>query len=105
MCTEKDPMDCHRNILVARQLYKQKYYVKNILENGYIESQEHLEQRLLDLYFPNKNQRTIFDLACAECDNSALIEKAYDLRNKDIGFNKNSEQEKLVDEDIYHRVY
>lgn len=105
MCTEKDPMDCHRNILVARQLYKQKYDVLNILENGYIESQEHLEKRLLDLYFPTRNQRTLFDLASMEYDDSALIEKAYDMRNKDIGFNINNEKEKIAVEDIYHRVY
>ena len=105
MCTEKDPMDCHRNILVARQLYKQKYCVKNILENGNLESQEHLEQRLLDLYFPDRNQCMIFDLARTECDSSSLIEKAYELRNKDIGFNKNNKQEKILDGDIYHRVY
>lgn len=105
MCTEKDPMNCHRNILVARQLYKQKYEVKNILENSYIESQEHLEQRLLNLYFPNRNQCTIFDLGCMETDNSTLIDKAYSLRNKDIGFNINNEQEKTAGEDIYHRVY
>lgn len=105
MCTEKDPMDCHRNILVARQLYKQKYEVLNILENGYTESQEHLEKRLLDLYFPTRNQRTLFDLASMEYDDSALIEKAYDMRNKDIGFNINNEKEKIAVEDIYHRVY
>lgn len=105
MCTEKDPMDCHRNILVARQLYKQKYDVLNILENGYTESQDHLEKRLLDLYFPTRNQRTLFDLASMEFDDSALIEKAYDIRNKDIGFNINNEKEKIAVEDIYHRVY
>ncbi len=105
MCTEKDPMDCHRNILVARQLYKQKYDVLNILENGYTESQDHLEKRLLDLYFPTRNQRTLFDLASMEYDDSALIEKAYDIRNKDIGFNINNEKEKIAVEDIYHRVY
>ena len=29
MCTEKDPIDCHRNILVARELYKHNYSIKN----------------------------------------------------------------------------
>jgi len=62
MCKEKDPIDCHRNILVARQFFIQGFKVLNILGNGLTENQEHIEERLLDLYFPERNQMTIIDI-------------------------------------------
>jgi len=82
MCTEKDPIDCHRNILVARELYKHNYSIKNIFENGEIQTQDCLEKRLLDMYFPNWKQPTLFENKASDLE---LINQAYRLRNKDIG--------------------
>ena len=46
MCAEKDPMDCHRTILVAR--HAQKFTeVEHILNDGSIETHGELEARLL----------------------------------------------------------
>lgn len=89
MCTEKDPIDCHRNILVAKQFYKRNYDIQNILENGYLESQEHLEKRLLDMYFPNRYQLDFMDLIKKSKTEEELIDEAYKLRNKDIGYTLN----------------
>lgn len=36
-CTEKDPLDCHRSILIAQQLCKQGVSVDHILANGKLE--------------------------------------------------------------------
>lgn len=94
MCKEKDPIDCHRNILVARQFFKQGFKVTNILENGSIETQEHLEERLLDLYFPERNQVTISDVQNkGNIDKNSLIKQAYILRNREIGYSPNNEKE------------
>ncbi|CQR73276.1 hypothetical protein SOV_50580 [Sporomusa ovata DSM 2662] len=96
MCTEKDPINCHRNILVARNFYKQNYQVENILQNGEIQNQRVVEKRLLDTYFPNRMQQTLFDSR----DNSnslELIEQAYRLRNKDIGYSISEEKESLAE--------
>ena len=49
MCAEKDPLDCHRTILVARKLVEQGLTVKHILADGGIESHEEVLDRLLDL--------------------------------------------------------
>ena len=38
MCAEKDPLDCHRTILVARELVEDGADVAHILENGEVES-------------------------------------------------------------------
>lgn len=38
MCAEKDPLDCHRTILVARELIAAGVSVAHILSNGRVES-------------------------------------------------------------------
>ena len=85
MCTEKDPIDCHRSIMVARQFHENKYKVGNILTDGSLQSQDDIEQRLLDLYFPDRMQPTLFETGetITELD---LIVNAYRLRNKEIGY-------------------
>ncbi|WP_017209972.1 DUF488 family protein [Clostridium beijerinckii] len=89
MCTEKDPIDCHRNILVANQFHKRNYNIENILENGSLEKQEHLEKRLLDMYFPDRYQLNFMDLNKNSKTEEELIDEAYKLRNKDIGYTLN----------------
>ena len=103
MCTEKDPIDCHRTILIAPKFYgkgngiaqtcaQAGYEVKNILENGGIQTQEDIENRLLDIYFPNRMQVTIFEVLGDKKSDSQLIKEAYKLRNRDIGYNIEKEK-------------
>lgn len=47
MCAEKDPLDCHRTILVARNLIELGVEIRHILADGRIESREESEERLL----------------------------------------------------------
>ncbi len=47
MCAEKDPLDCHRTILVARELVEQGILVRHILADGRIEPHEETLNRLL----------------------------------------------------------
>jgi uncharacterized protein (DUF488 family) len=104
MCKEKDPIDCHRNILVARKLYIQGYKVLNILESGLLESQEDLEIRLLNIYFPERDQLSISDIYSNRVyDSKFLINEAYKLRNKEIGYCIDKEQ--TQNEIIHNRVY
>ena len=46
VCAEKDPLECHRTILVARALFARGVAVKHILEDGAIESHEQALERL-----------------------------------------------------------
>jgi len=48
MCAEKDPLQCHRTILVARNLVEQGTPIQHILFDGKIESQEQSIERLLE---------------------------------------------------------
>ena len=47
MCAEKDPLHCHRTILVARNIVTQGTPVRHILSDGAIETHEQSIERLL----------------------------------------------------------
>lgn len=50
MCSEHDPLDCHRCLLVGRALVeKRNFEVRHILGNGKIISHKMIEDRLLEL--------------------------------------------------------
>ena len=76
MCTEKDPISCHRAILICRFIRNENYSVEHILEKGNLESHRELEIRLLkSMGLPNK------DLFFNE---SQILEQAYDAQGKII---------------------
>jgi uncharacterized protein (DUF488 family) len=47
MCAEKDPLTCHRAILVARHLVARGMIVRHILEDGTLEEHDRAMDRLL----------------------------------------------------------
>lgn len=47
LCSEKDPLDCHRSILVARHLAPKGFAVAHIHDAARVESQRDFEARLL----------------------------------------------------------
>ncbi len=47
VCAEKDPLDCHRALLVARKLFESGVPVSHIHADGTLESQQAMESRLL----------------------------------------------------------
>lgn len=47
MCSEKDPLDCHRTLLVVMSLVDRGLEVDHILADGSVESHENTMQRLL----------------------------------------------------------
>lgn len=64
MCAEKDPITCHRTILVCRNLAYRGINIKHILSTGKTEDHKDSEQRLLKLFklnypemFRNEQQR------------------------------------------------
>lgn len=46
MCAEREPLECHRTLLVARELEREGVPIAHILADGSIESHEHTLQRL-----------------------------------------------------------
>src|SRR5450432_367331 len=49
MCAEKDPLDCHRTILVAPQVQARGFAVEHILDDGTLENHADTMTRLLRL--------------------------------------------------------
>ena len=47
MCAEKDPLHCHRTILVSRHLVGQGFQVRHVLADGGLESHEEALERLI----------------------------------------------------------
>lgn len=50
MCAEKDPITCHRTILICRNLLSSGIKIKHILGNGKVEDHKDSEHRLLKLF-------------------------------------------------------
>ena len=48
MCAEKDPLDCHRTILVARELEGAGIHATHILANGHVEPHSATMKRLFE---------------------------------------------------------
>jgi len=65
MCAEREPLDCHRCLLVARALAARGLVIGHILHDGTIEPHQATEQRLLaltkagadDLFAPGQDER------------------------------------------------
>lgn len=93
MCTEKDPFDCHRAIMVGRGFELAGVEVNHILHDGNLQSQAVLNERLLDFYCRDRYE---FDLFATEhkTDAEYLIE-AYRKRNQAIGYHWGSLKEEV----------
>jgi len=84
MCAEKDAINCHRAIMIGRRFYEKGWQVLHIMPDG-VQGQDALEQRLLELYFPNRRQISMFEELRSD---SELLDEAYRLQNQRIGFRK-----------------
>jgi uncharacterized protein (DUF488 family) len=78
MCSEKDPVSCHRMILVCRHLNDNPLEIHHILEDGSLETNESAEKRLMKL------------LKIPEPDlfvgTEELIDQAYDIQGEKIAY-------------------
>jgi uncharacterized protein (DUF488 family) len=78
MCAEKDPITCHRMILVCRTLRSEPVEIGQILEDGRLERLRDSELRLLQtLKMP---QLRLFDKV------EDLIQRAYDAQGRKIAY-------------------
>ena len=83
MCAEKDPGTCHRSIMIGKEFSRIGYLVKHILSDKSYETQNDLEKRLVNYYFPNRAQMTLFN---DELSWDEMVEKSYEFKNNEIGF-------------------
>lgn len=88
MCSEKEPSECHRCIMVGKAFDSiEDIDVENILEDGSLMSQDDISKMLVNKYFPQKGQITIFEMASGiEKTDEEYISEAYKLREKEIAY-------------------
>jgi len=83
MCAEKEPLDCHRTILVARHLRARGVAVQHILEDGGLERHEETLARLRErLRLPES------DLFRSE---EEVLEDAYRMQGERIAYEAEEE--------------
>jgi len=89
MCAEKEPLECHRTILVARQLREEGVPVKHILGDGRLEDHEQALKRLVamlripsaDMFRPE--EEVIEDAYARQGDQIAYREQAPEAQTSD----------------------
>lgn len=77
MCAEKDPLTCHRTILVCRHL-KDEIAITHIVTEGRLETQEEAENRLLRTL--NMDDRVLFE------SRDELLSEAYEKQGDKIAY-------------------
>ena len=77
MCAERDPLDCHRTILVCRHA-KEFADVFHIHADSHLETHAEVETRMLSRYHPNGP-----DLFRSQID---LLNEAYQRRGEEINY-------------------
>jgi uncharacterized protein (DUF488 family) len=55
LCAEKEPLSCHRSILIGRCLHEKRILVRHILEDGSVEDHDALVVRLMALHGIQEN--------------------------------------------------
>jgi uncharacterized protein (DUF488 family) len=74
MCAEKEPLDCHRTLLVARRM-KDHADIRHILADGSVEPHREIERRLTNMF---ESDRHILPGVSAPVD----LDAAYRLKEK-----------------------
>jgi len=82
MCSEQNPLDCHRCLLVGRVLTERNMPLEHILPNGNIVTQHEIEEKLLSMA-GSENSNLMMDMFASRDD---LLATAYKLRARMVAF-------------------
>lgn len=87
MCSEGDPMACHRFALVARYFHEHGFEVYHILKDGTLVSHQQLEQNMVSHYLHSRKPLlSDVDELFGTYTTAEQLQDAYRLKNKEIGF-------------------
>ncbi len=82
MCAEKDPLNCHRAILVSRRIHEGGIQVEHIHADGRLESHTKLESRMLKaLKMPETDLFRSYD---------EILTEAYQMHGQNIAYQDDS---------------
>ncbi len=83
MCSEADPLDCHRFSMISFALVEQGFEVNHILKDKSLASNEQLEKALFKKFYKKLPVPTVFEPYITIQDQ---IKTAYRLKNQEIAF-------------------
>ena len=92
MCSEKDPINCHRTILVSRLLKGEGIEVRHILDESKTVSQNEIEEQLQKKF---KLDPLLFDPPDAK---QARIDDAYKKQEEKITYSHNTKEDAIESE-------
>jgi uncharacterized protein (DUF488 family) len=84
MCGERDPLDCHRGVLVSPKLLYRGASVDHILASGEIENHTKTEKRMIDL----SGIDPLFDNSL---DQTALLQRSYNERGCQLAYRRDAQ--------------
>ena len=87
MCSEADPLECHRFSLVSRYFHNQGIEVLHILKDAKLATHSEVEKRLVNEFLHSRKYHLsevdeLFGTYTAEDQ----LKDAYRLKNKEIGY-------------------
>ena len=87
MCSEADPLECHRFSLVSRYFYDKGLNVQHILKNGNLVSHAKLEKEMIESYLHSRKYHlSEVDLLFGTYSEEEQRKDAYRLKNREIGY-------------------
>ena len=86
MCAEKDPMACHRSILICRNLRDSLFNIRHIIDHNATETQADLEKRLIA-------QLKLYPDLFKDTDPNGLIERAYEVQGDRMAYVEKAERQ------------
>ena len=94
MCSEANPLECHRFSLISRYFSDNGLEVQHILKNGELASHVSLEKEMIDEYLQSKKHRlSEIDKLFGSYTKEDQRRDAYRLKNKEIGYKPQYELE------------
>lgn len=82
MCAEKEPLDCHRTILIGRRLRDTPVSIQHILADGTLEPHDVTEQRLLRR---SSRSQSLLDQGSSDADR---LTRAYEQCGSEIAYRR-----------------
>lgn len=92
MCSEADPLECHRFALVSRYFHDTGIVVQHILKDAKLASHETLEKEMITTFMHSKKYYLPeIDRMFGTYTEEDQRRDAYRLKNKEIGYKQQSE--------------
>ena len=94
MCSEADPLECHRFSLVSRYFYERGIDVQHILKDASLVSQTDLEKEMIASFLHSRKYHlSEVDYLFGSYTEEEQRKDAYRLKNKEIGYKPKLQEE------------